>query len=73
MIESSSICGNVEMILMMLNRAVVIDCPQLGIPWIMGTLQYRSREYEGDRSDCYPEKDIVNRGETKVDNVFFKG
>jgi hypothetical protein len=29
--------------------------------------------WEGDRSDCYPEKSIVNRCEAEVDNIFFEG
>jgi hypothetical protein len=29
--------------------------------------------WEGDRSDCYPEKNIVNQGKAEVDNVFFEG
>lgn len=42
--KSNSLCQTVETILMMLNRTVVIDCPQLGIPWIMGTLRYTMRK-----------------------------
>jgi hypothetical protein len=34
-----------------------------------GNLNYHS--WEGARSDCYPEKNIVSQGEAEVDNVFF--
>jgi hypothetical protein len=28
--------------------------------------------WEGDRSDCYPERNIVNQGEAEVENDFFE-
>ena len=34
---------------------------------------YITYSEEGDRSDCYPEINIVNWGEADVDNVFFEG